>query len=191
LSRAIAYVASNKTDLEIGINDNGFFIASQQPLQVEKALKLLAAKPEELRRILEEAVEKTETFRRRFRHCAARSLMIIKNYKGRTKTVGRQQVKSVVRYFAVRKISSDFPILNEARREILEDLMNIHEAQQVLGWIKEKKLKIDTITSDIPSPFALNLVVQGYADLMRMENKILFLKRMHEKVMERIEKKKD
>ncbi len=191
LSRAIAYIASNKTDLEIGINDNGFFIASQQPLQVEKALKLLAAKPEELRRILEEAVEKTETFRRRFRHCAARSLMIIKNYKGRTKSVGRQQVKSDVLYYAVRKISSDFPILKEARREILEDLMNIHEAQQVLNWIKDKKLKVDSITSDIPSPFALNLVVQGHADLMRMENKILFLKRMHEKVMERIQKKKD
>jgi len=191
LSRAIAYVASNKSDLEIGINDNGFFIASQQPLQVEKALKLLAGKPEGLRKILEEAVEKTETFRRRFRHCAARSLMIIKNYKGRTKTVGRQQVKSDVLYYAVRKISSDFPILKEARREILEDLMNIHEAQQVLNWIKEKKLKVDTITSDIPSPFALNLVVQGYADLMRMENKILFLKRMHEKVMDRIAKKKD
>ena len=189
LSRAIAYVSSNKTDLEIGINDNGFFIASQQPLQVEKALKMLAGKPEELRRILEEAVEKTETFRRRFRHCAARSLMIIKNYKGKSKTVGRQQVKSDVLYYAVRKISSDFPILKEARREILEDLMNIHEAQQVLGWIKDKKIKIDTITSDIPSPFALNLVVQGYADLMRMENKLLFLKRMHEKVMERIQKK--
>jgi ATP-dependent Lhr-like helicase len=115
--------------------------------------------------------------------------MIIKNYKGKSKTVGRQQVKSDVLYYAVRKISSDFPILKEARREILEDLMNIHEAQQVLGWIKDKKIKIDTITSDIPSPFALNLVVQGYADLMRMENKLLFLKRMHEKVMERIQKK--
>ena len=189
LSKAVAFVASNKTDLEIGISDNGFFIASVQPLQVEKAFKLLAGKPKELRKILEEAVEKTETFKRRFRHCAARALMILKNYKGNTKSVGRQQVRSDVLYYAVRKISSDFPILKETKREIMEDVMDIKSTEQVLEWVQEGKIKVDKTQSDIPSPFSLNLVLQGYADLMRMENKILFLKRMHDKVMEKIGKK--
>jgi ATP-dependent Lhr-like helicase len=188
LCRAVAYVASNKTDLEMGISDNGFFIASVQPLQVEKAFKLLAGKPKELKKILEEAVEKTETFKRRFRHCATRALMILRNYKGASKTVGRQQVKSDVLYYAVRKISSDFPILKETKREILEDVMDLKSSEQVLEWVKDGKIRIDKIQTEYPSPFSLNLVLQGYADLMRMENKILFLKRMHEKVMEKIGK---
>ena len=41
---------------------------------------------------MEMAIEKTEVLNRRFRHCAERSLMILKNYKGKKKYVGRQQV---------------------------------------------------------------------------------------------------
>jgi len=189
LSRAVAYVASNKRDLEIGISDNGFFIASQEKLQVEKGLKMLAEKPKELRRILQEAVEKTEVFRRRFRHCAGRSLMILRNYRGRSKTVGKQQVSSDLIYYAIKKISDDFPILKETRREILEDSMDIHNTLKVLESIKDGKVKIENITTDLPSPFAMNLVMQGHADLMRMENKMMFLKRMHDKILKRIEEK--
>jgi ATP-dependent Lhr-like helicase len=189
LSRAVAYTASNKRDLEIGISDNGFFIASHEKIQVEKALKMIADKPKELRRVLQEAVEKTEVFRRRFRHCAARSLMILRNYRGRSKTVGKQQVSSDLIYYAIKKISDDFPILKETRREILEDSMDIFNTLKVLESIKEDKIKMENITTDLPSPFALNLVMQGFADLMRMENKMMFLKRMHDKVMKRIEEK--
>ncbi len=189
LSRAVAYVASNKRDLEIGISDNGFFIASQEKIQVEKAIKMISAKPKELRRILQEAVEKTEVFRRRFRHCAGRSLMILRNYKGRSKTVGKQQVSSDLIYYAIKKISDDFPILKETRREILEDSMDINSTLKILESIKEGKVKIENITTDLPSPFAMNLVMQGHADLMRMENKMMFLKRMHDKILKRIEEK--
>ena len=189
LSRAIAYVSSNKRDIEIGINDNGFFIASQNKLQAEKALKLLAEKPQELRKILEESLESSEIFRRRFRHCAARSLMILKNYKGQGKSVGRQQMKSDILYYSIKKISDDFPILKETKREILEDLMDIESAKRILEEIKKNNIKVDQISTDLPSPFALTLVMQGSAELMRLENKLLFLKRMHEKLLERIKEK--
>ena len=190
LSRAVAYVASNKRDLEIGVNDHGFFIASQTKLQVERALTLLSKKPDELRKILEEALEKTETFKRRFRHCATRSLMILRNYKGKGKTVGKQQVKSDFLYYAIKKISDDFPILKETRREILEDSMNVSDAEKILENIKIGKLKIERISTKLPSPFAMSLVMQGHADLLRMENKLLFLKRMHEKILKKIDEKK-
>ncbi|MEM4703197.1 MAG: ATP-dependent helicase [Candidatus Pacearchaeota archaeon] len=186
LSRAIAFLASPQRDVEIGISDNGFFVASVQKLQVEKALRMLAEKPQNLRAVLEEAVERTEAFRRRFRHCATRALMILRSYKGKNKTVGRQQMKSDFLYYAIKKISDDFPIIKETKREILEDLMDINNAQFVLEWVKEGKIKIETVKTDVPSPFAMNLVMQGYADLMRLENKILFLKRMHEKIKEKI-----
>ncbi len=159
-------------------------------MQAEKALILLSEHPEALSKILEEAVDKTEIFKRRFRHCATRSLMIIKNYKGVSKTVGKQQMKSDFLLGTVKKISNDFPILKETRREIMEDLMDIHNAMKVLNWIKEKKVKVESIVTEIPSPFAFNLIMEGYADLLKMENKIAFLKRMHKAVLEKIGEKK-
>jgi len=188
LSRALAYIIARfgKRDVEIGVNDNGFFIASKWPMQIERAIKLLSEKPEMLRQVLEEAIEKTEIFRRRFRHCATRALMILRSYKGKSKTVGKQQMKADLLLAAVKKISNEFPILKETRREILEDLMDIKNATKVLQWIKEKKIKVETIVTDIPSPFSFNLITQGYADLMKIEAKIEFLKRMHKAIMERI-----
>ncbi|MEM4215056.1 MAG: ATP-dependent helicase [Candidatus Pacearchaeota archaeon] len=188
LSRALAYLVARhgQRDVEIGINDNGFFIAAEWPIQIEKAFRLLSEKPEALREVLEEAIEKTEVFKRRFRHCATRSLMILRSYKGKNKTVGKQQMKSDFLLGVVKKISKDFPILKETKREVLEDLMDINNAIQVLRWIKDKKIKVETIVTNVPSPFSFNLITQGYADLLKMENKIEFLKRMHKAVIDRI-----
>ena len=143
-------------------------------------------KPEAIKEILDDAVDKTEVFKRRFRHCATRSLMILRSYKGITRSVGKQQVKSDFLLSAVKKISTDFPILKETKREIMEDLMDIKNAEQVLKWMKEGKVKVETIVNDIPSPFSFNLITQGHADLMKMEDKIEFLKRMHDRILERI-----
>jgi len=188
LSRAIACLVAQAggRDVEIGINDNGFFLAGEK-LQVEKALKFLNSK--NLKEVLEEAIDRTEVLKRRFRHCATRSLMILKNYKGRKKTVGKQQMKSHFLLASVKKISKNFPILKEARREVLSDLMDIENTKQVLDWIKEGKMKIEKINTNLPSPFALNLILQGYADLLKIEDKIEFLKRIHKEHLKKIEKK--
>ena len=81
---------------------------------------------------------------------------------------------------AVKKITDEFPILREARREVLEDLMDINSAKLVLEQIEKKKTKIKVIDTPLPSPFALNLILQGHTDLIRIEDKQAFLKRMHE-----------
>jgi len=186
LSRALAYCIGRfgGRDIELGINDNGFYFASNEPMQIDRALKTLNSK--NIQEIIEEAIVKTEIFKRRFRHCAARSLMILRNYKGRTKSVGRQQMSSHFLLAASQKASKDFPILKEAKREILEDLMDIKNAKSILDLINDNKIKIEQIHKDLPSPFSLNLVIQGHADLMKIEDKIDFLKRMHKAILERI-----
>jgi len=181
LSRALGYLmgSSGQRDVEIGINDNGFYFAGEK-LGIERALKELNEKEKNFRQILEEAVNRTDVLARRFRHCATRSLMILRNYKGKNKSVGKQNIKSHFLLHAIKKISKDFPILREARREVLEDLMDIENATQVLKWIKEKKVEIKIIDTKLPSPFAVNLILDSYSDLLRMEDKHEFLKRMHE-----------
>jgi ATP-dependent helicase Lhr and Lhr-like helicase len=179
LSRAIGFLLGRAggRDIELGINDNSFYIAGEK-MNIEKVMNFL--KPEKLEEVLKEAVEKTDVLARRFRHCAARSLMILRNYKGQTRTVGKQNMKSHFILHAVKKISSEFPILREARREVLEDLMDIENAKLILTWIKEGRIKLKIRDTELPSPFALGIIMQGQSDLIRIEDKQAFLKRMHE-----------
>ncbi|MEK6895796.1 MAG: ATP-dependent helicase [Nanoarchaeota archaeon] len=185
LSRAIAFLVgkAGERDIEVGINDNGFYLAGEK-MNLEKALKNL--EPDDLEKILKEAIEKTDVLARRFRHCASRALMILRNYKGQTKSVGKQQMKSHYLYHAVKKITGEFPILREARREVLDDLMDLPNAKNVLTWIKEGKIKWKIASRPIPSPFASNLILQGQSDLIRIEDKQQFLKRLHELHMKSI-----
>jgi len=189
LSRALGYLLATEKnrDLEIGISDRGFYFASAEKLELEKAISKLNTKNFE--ETLRNAIEKTDILTRRFRHCATRALMILRNYKGQRKNVKKQQMKSHFLIHAVKKISSEFPILNEARREVMEDLMDIENAKKVLELIQEKKIKINMDFVRIPSPFALNLILQGHSDLMRIEDKQEFLRRMHKVYLEELSKK--
>jgi ATP-dependent Lhr-like helicase len=191
LSRAVAFVASKmtKTDCELGINDQGFYLASIKPIQAKRAFTLV--KKQQLREIVELSLEKTEVLGRRFRHCAARALMILRQYKGNRKSVGRQQMSSRMLISAVKRIDPNFPILKEARREVLEDLMDIGKAELILEKLESGEIALDEIYTDFPSPFAVNIIAQGYSDILKMEDKYEFLQRMHNMVLLKIDLKKN
>jgi len=188
LSRAIGYMigALGGRDIQVGISDNGFFLSGENMI-ITRALAEL--KEKNLEKYLKEAIDRTDVLARRFRHCATRALMILRNYKGVRRTVGKQQMKSHFLLAAVKKISNEFPILREARREIFEDLMDVESAKLILHWIEQGKVKIKMIETPIPSPFALNLILQGHSDLIRIEDKQAFLRRMHQLHMQNVIKK--
>jgi len=188
LSRAIGFVLSkiHGKDVELNINDNGFYIVVPRGKSVQASRALSLLKEEHLREVMKHALEKSEVLGRRFRHCAARALMILRNYRGRNKSVGRQQLSSRLLISAVKKIDNDFIILKEARREVLEDLMDIHHAEEVLRDIESGKISIKEIHTEIPTPFAFNLISMGYSDIMKMEDKQQFLKNMHDMVLAKI-----
>ncbi|MEK6896580.1 MAG: ATP-dependent helicase [Nanoarchaeota archaeon] len=179
LSRAYGYAAAalRYRDIEVGINDNGFFIAGDK-LEVGRVLTYVTSK--NFIEILREAIEKTDVLKRRFRHCASRSLMILRNYKGRHKSVGKQQVHSGFLLSEVKKLSGEFPILQEARREVFEDLMDVPRALEILKQIERGDIKIKRVGVPLVSPFGLNLLAQSHSDLISMEDRAHFLKRMHE-----------
>ncbi|MDD5253952.1 MAG: ATP-dependent helicase [Candidatus Nanoarchaeia archaeon] len=189
LSRVIGYAIGKlqHRDVEISINDNGFYVSGRdKKIQVSNVLSKINSK--DLKEIAKKAIEDSEVLKRRFRHCATRSLMILRNYKGRTKRVGRQQVSSMILMNAVKRISENFSILKEARREVLEDLMDIENSTKVLKDIEDGKIKIKEINTTVPSPFAFNIVMQGRMDMLRMEDRMEFLRRMHAMVLQKINK---
>lgn len=179
LSRAYAFAAARlkHRDVELGINDNGFYISAEH-LEDKKILDFVKSK--DLKLIIKEALEKTDVLKRRFRHCAGRSLMILRSYKGRSKSVGKQQVHSEFLFAAVRKIGDSFPILQEARREVLEDLMDLKNATKVLEAIEDGRIKIKQVRTPIVSPFGLGVWMHGKSDLIKIEDRVAFLKRMHQ-----------
>ncbi len=186
LSRAFAYVLARLYGLNIliSVTDENFYLVASQKLNWQNALVQL--RKENLRKLLELAIDKTDVLKRRFRHCAGRSLMILRNYKGQRKYVGRQQVSSQILISAVKRISQDFPILKEARREVLEDLMDIKNSEIIMKNIFDGKIATKEVQTKIPSPFALNLVARGYSDIIRGEDRMAFIRRMHQQILANI-----
>ncbi len=187
LSRALGFALGklHNRDVAITITDTGFSLRSTAILNVAKALELL--KSDELERVMRLALDKSEVLNRRFRHCAARSLMILRTYKGESKSVGKQQMNSRLLLAAVKRISEDFPVLREARREVLEDLMDLPDAADVLRQIESGALRVDEVATTLPSPFAFNIVLKGYTDILKIEERKEFLKRMHELLLKEID----
>ena len=70
--------------------------------------------------------------------------------------------------------------------DILEDMMDVENAWQILKDIDDKKIKVEEVHTFIPSPFSLNLVLQGYSEILKMEDKQKFLQRMHYMVKAKI-----
>lgn len=196
LSRALAYIIgkSQCRDVEIGINDNGFYLSAEKNFNALRAFEILNSKKmanlnlngKNFRQILEDSIERSEVLHRRFRHCAARSLMILRSYQGRKKNVGRMQISSRILFNAVKRISNNFPILREARREVLEDLMDHEHAQQIIDGIVEGSISVKEVNTQIPSPFAFGLITAGYSDIIKIEDKQEFLRRMHQMVLAKI-----
>ena len=189
LSRAVAYVVAKRynANITISVTDNGFYLSSDSTMGGLESFKKL--NPENFERILTNSLNKTETLASRFRHCAGRSLMTLRRYKGQSKSVGRQQVRGKILLKFVQEMDDNFSILKEARREALEDYMDVKNALKVINMIDSGEMEIKTIDTVIPSPFAFNLVSQGYLDVLNQNDKAEFSKRMHKAILDQIKDK--
>ena len=189
LSRAVAYLVARRYNMNvtISISDNGFYLSSDSKIGGLESFNELT--PENFRQILTQSLDKTETLASRFRHCAGRSLMTLRRYKGESKSVGRQQVRGKILLKFVQEMDENFSILKEAKREALEDYMDVENAQKVIEWIASEEMEIKTINTVIPTPFAFNLVSQGYLDVLNQNDRAEFTKRMHLAVLEKIKDK--
>ncbi|MEL7669054.1 ATP-dependent helicase [Methanobacterium sp.] len=186
LSRAVAYILAKKykRDIMISISDNGFYLSSEGKIGGLESFNDLTS--ENIEDILIKAIDKTETLAGRFRHCAGRALMILRHYKGKQKSVSRQHIKGKILLNFVKELDENFSILKEARREVIEDFMDLKNAKRVLKMIESGQLEIKQINTVIPSPFSFNLVAQCYLDVLKYEERIEFIRRMHQAVINQI-----
>ncbi len=80
-----------------------------------------------------------------------------------------------------------FPVLEETYREVMEDLMDINTAIDILKDIKDDKRRFVILREfDLPSPFSHDLIVMGYSDVVLMHDRKELLEALHDMVMSRI-----
>ncbi len=186
LARAYAMAISNKfhCNVSITVSDDCFMLTVPRRIKLEGLEKLVTQN--NIVKLLEEAIRDTELFKQRFRHCSTRGFMILRNYQGREVPVGRQMQRSqkVLRALEDR---DNFPIVRETMNEILNEAMNITGAKQILQGIEDGNIKVNHASvSDVPSPFAHNIVLVGMSDIVLMHDRSALLKELHRKVLMRV-----
>ncbi len=194
LSRLFAIEASDMFETDVGmmINDNGFVIVTDSEIKITKddISKLVSeVVASDAMRIIRSNVRRTEMMKRRFRHAAVRSFMVLRNYKGKKISVRRQQINSELLLKASEEISADFPIVKETYREIMEDVMDLPRAKEVLNKIKEGEIGYEIIETKVPSPFSHVMVTFGEADVIMMKDRRKHLRELHKHVLVKIGKR--
>jgi ATP-dependent helicase Lhr and Lhr-like helicase len=191
ISRAFAASLTEFLDMDIGImvNDNGFVLIPEEEVKLnEKNLKKIV---EEicnvgLPQIIRANLAGTELMKRKFRHVAARSFMILRNYKGHKISVKSQQFNSQLVFKAAEAINPNFPVIKETYREIMDDVMDLPRAGLVMDALKKGEIRIKLVKTPNPSPFSHNMITFGQADAVLMKDRHLHLQRLHKMVMKEI-----
>lgn len=185
LSRGYAYRLSNiiGANVSVTMSDDNFMIGTPRKIDVKDVPGLLTSR--ELDSILRKAIKDSEIFKLRFRHTAARSFMILRNYLGRPISVNRQQVRSSYLLDMLGNMEN-VPVIEETYREVLEDDMDIKNAVEVLEMIESGKMGVEVFPfNGTPSPFAHSIILSGFSDIVLMEDRSELLKELHRKVLHR------
>ncbi len=184
LSRGYAYVASqlSKTNVGIGVTDDGFMLIFPRGTRIDVSSLIKSLNHENLRSVLKEAIKGTELFSNRFRHCAVRSFMILRAYKGHVISIEKRRLRAerLVKY-----LGDDFPVIKETFREIMEDYMDVEHAEEVLKGIFEGEIRVESISKrylDIATPFAHNLILASESDILTMKDREAWLLSMYRKL---------
>ena len=186
IARVLAYRAGRITGRNVGvvIGDNGFVLTLSEEISPHEIASILQT--DNFREDLKQAIEKTEILKRRFRHVSVRSLLVLRNYLGREKSVWRQQMDSETLMGIIKKLDPEFPVLREAYREIMEDSMEVDNAMHYLKKIEEGETEFRFVDLPSPSPFSFNLIALGESDIVLMEDRKAFIQKLHARVLEAI-----
>ncbi len=185
LSRAYAYRMTGimGANVSVTISDDSFMLGC--PRKFDLGLIPGLIKSGELESILRKSLKDSEIFKLRFRHTAARSFMILRNYMGRPISVNRQQVRSSYLLETLGGMDG-VPVIEETYREVMEDDMDLKNAREVLDMIDSGAMGIRLIHfTGTPSPFAHSAILSGFSDIVLMEDRSALLRELHRKVLYR------
>jgi ATP-dependent Lhr-like helicase len=118
---------------------------------------LFLPSPAECKNLLLRQLGATSLFAAKFREAAARALLLPRRRPG-MRTPLWQQRKRATDLLAVASRYATFPILLETYRECLRDVFDLPALAELLDKIQRGAIRVTTVESEQPSPFAASLL---------------------------------
>jgi ATP-dependent Lhr-like helicase len=143
-------------------SDDGFVLRlpeNEEPLDGS----WLLPSPRELRDLILRQLGTTSVFAAKFREAASRALLLPKRRPGQRAALWQQR-KRAADLLAVASQYNSFPIVLETYREVMRDVFDIPATAGLLRKIASGKVRVTTVDSAKPSPFASALLFSYIAN---------------------------
>lgn len=120
-------------------------------------------------RVVTDALPATSLFAAAFRECAGRALLLPKRSPARRTPLWAQRRRAGDLLANVSRYPS-FPIVLEAYRQCLRDTLDLPGLIEVLQRVERKSIRVTTVDSVVPSPFAANVLFSFAAQFMYLDD---------------------
>jgi ATP-dependent helicase Lhr and Lhr-like helicase len=149
-------------DVEVMWGDEGFVVRFPD-VDAPPDPSLLLPDPDDVEGLVLRQLGSTSLFAARFRETAARALLLPRRRPG-MRTPLWQQRKRAADLLAVASRFGSFPALLETYREVLRDHFDMPALVDTLRRITQRSMRVTTIDSKTPSPFAASLLFSYVAN---------------------------
>jgi ATP-dependent Lhr-like helicase len=151
--------AETGLDIETMWTDDGFVVRFPETEEPPDPA-LMIPDSDEVEALVVRQLGATALFAAKFREAAARALLLPKRRPGGRSPLWQQR-KRAADLLGVAARYGSFPMLLESYRECLRDVFDIPALVDTLRRIEAREIKVATLDSTIPSPFASSLLF-GY-----------------------------
>ena len=154
--------ANGGADVETMWSEDGFVLRFPEADEAPDAEQLLL-EPEEAAELVLKQLGSTALFAAKFRESASRALLLPRR-RADGRTPLWQQRKRAYDLLGVASRYASFPILLEAYRECLRDVFDMPALMETLRAIGNRSMRVHTVDSRTPSPFAAALLFSYVAN---------------------------
>jgi ATP-dependent Lhr-like helicase len=151
-------------DVETIWGDDGFVVRFPD-VDEPPDVSLLLPDPDEAQPLVVRQLGATALFAAKFRENAARSLLLPKRRPGMRAPLWQQRKKAADLLGVASKYGS-FPVLLETYRECLRDFFDMPALVSTLADVRSRKIRVTTVNSEHPSPFAASLLFSYVASFL-------------------------
>ena len=172
-------------DITVTVSDHGFTLTLPISEKLDLSAVIKSIDPSVVEETLRRSLKGTDLLKRYFRINATRSLMILKNYKGRTKSAAQQQVSSEMLLNFSDELGG-FAVIEETYREILEDKLAVNAITSTVKQISTGDIAVVQQTVPAPSPRAFGLATLAASETMLTDDQNTVLRDFHETIRDTI-----
>jgi ATP-dependent Lhr-like helicase len=154
--------ANGGPDVETMWSEDGFVLRFPEA-DTAPEIEMLLLEPVEAADLVMQQLGSTALFAAKFRESASRALLLPRR-RADGRTPLWQQRKRAYDLLAVASRYASFPILLEAYRECLRDVFDMPALMELLRGVGNRSLRVHTVDSRTPSPFAAALLFSYVAN---------------------------